>query len=400
MNLIKVSWKNIQHKPLNTGLSLLLLAFGVGIISLLLLVEVQLKNQFDRNIKNIDMVLGAKGSPLQLILSSVYQVDAPTGNINYSEAQRIAKSPFVEKSIPLAYGDNFKSYRIVGTTHDYVDHYDAKLESGSLWSGEFEATIGSKVATAEGLEVGDTFYSAHGLEDTTDVHKDKAFTVVGIFESSGTVVDQLVLTGMESIWGVHESHDHEAGAEHDHQHEEDREITAMFLKVRNKMALFSIPKQLEDSKIQTVLPSVEINRLNEGFGIGMGTLRVIAIAIMVLSFVSVFISLYNSLRERKYELALMRSMGGTRSTLFRLILQEGLLLAILGFVIGIVLSRIGLLILSHYMAENFHYSLNQIGMVSGEFWMLLITIFVGVLASLLPAYRAMKIDIAKTLSNE
>jgi hypothetical protein len=73
-------------------------------------------------------------------------VDAPTGNINYSEAQRIAKSPFVEKSIPLAYGDNFKSYRIVGTTHDYVDHYDAKLESGSLWSGEFEATIGSKVA--------------------------------------------------------------------------------------------------------------------------------------------------------------------------------------------------------------------------------------------------------------
>ncbi|MFZ6051888.1 ABC transporter permease [Halocola ammonii] len=398
MNLIKVSWKNIQYKPLSTGLSLLLLAFGVGIISLLLLVEVQLKNQFDRNIKNIDMVLGAKGSPLQLILSSVYQVDAPTGNINYQEAQRIAKNPFVEKAIPLAYGDNFKSYRIVGTTHDYVDHYSAKVKSGKLWSKEFEATIGSKVAQNEGLEVGDTFYSAHGLEDTTDIHKDKAFTVVGIFESSGTVVDQLVLTGVQSIWGVHESHGHDH--DHAHEHEEDREITAMFLKVRNKMALFSIPKQLEDSKIQSVLPSVEINRLNEGFGIGMGTLRVIAIAIMILSFVSVFISLYNSLRERKYELALMRSMGGTRGTLFRLILQEGLLLAILGFVIGIVLSRIGLLILSHYMSENFHYSLDQIGMVSGEFWMLLITIFVGILASLLPAYRAMKIDIAKTLSNE
>lgn len=395
MNLIKVSWKNIRHKPLNTTLSLLLLAFGVGIISLLLLVEVQLKAQFERNIKNIDMVLGAKGSPMQLILSSVYQVDAPTGNINFAEARRVTKSPYVDKAIPLAYGDNFKSFRIVGTTPDYAEHYGVKPESGKLWSEKFEATIGHKVARQEDLEIGDTFYSAHGLEDTTDVHKDKAFTVVGILEPSGTVVDQLVLTDIASIWGVHEK-----GETPDSTRAANREITAMFLKLRNKMALFSIPRQLEDSKIQAVLPSVEINRLNEGFGIGIGTLRVIAIAIMALSFISVFISLYNSLRERKYELALMRSMGGTRSTLFRLILQEGLLLAVIGFMLGVIFSRIGLLILSNYMSESFHYSIDKIGFVSGEYWMLIITIFVGILASLLPAYRAMKLDIAKTLSDE
>ncbi len=396
MNLIKISWANISNKPLNTGLSLLLLAFGVGLISLLLLLQTQMKEQFDRNIKDIDMVLGAKGSPLQLILSSVYHVDAPTGNINLKEASKVMRHPLIEDAIPLAYGDNFQKYRIVGTNKKYPEHYGAVLSEGKIWEESFEASIGSKVAEEAGLKIGDHFYSSHGLEDSSDVHKNHEFTVVGIFEQSNSVIDQLILTAISSIWDVHK-HEGEEGEE---EHEEpEREVTAVLLKKKSPLAVLTIPNVIRESNMQVALPAIEINRLNQNFGLGMAALSAIGAIIMFISFVSVFISLFNSLKDRKYELALMRSMGAGRKTIFALILQEGLLLAILGFIIGIVLRRFGLLVLSSFMEESFHYSTENLGFVTGEWIMLLITIFVGILASLLPAIKAVQIDISKTLSD-
>lgn len=392
MNLIKISWANIRNKPLNTTLSLLLLAFGVGIISLLLVMQSQLKEQFDRNIKDIDMVLGAKGSPLQLILSAVYQVDAPTGNINMLEARRVMKHPYIADAIPMAYGDNYLKYRIVGTTEKYAQHYGAVVEEGNFYTEPFDVTIGKAVADEMDMKVGDTFFSAHGLEDNTDVHTNRVFTVVGIFAESHTVVDQLILTPIQSIWDVHTE-------EGDTIPDSEREYTAVLLKKKNPLAVMTIPNTIKDTNMSIALPAIEINRLNENFGLGMKALSAIALIIVIISFISVFISLFNSLKDRKYELALMRSMGASRAKVFTLILQEGLMLSILGFIIGFVLSRIGLLVLSYFMKENFHYSLNDLGPIPMEWLMFIITIFVGSLASLLPAIRAVQIDISKTLAD-
>lgn len=389
MKLATISWKNILHKPLSTGLSLILLAFGVGIISLLLLLEQQVKSQFERNIKDIDMVLGAKGSPLQLILSSVYQVDAPTGNILLSDAQRVLKHPYIASGIPLAYGDSFNKFRIVGSDSNYLAHYQAQFFSGRIWKAPFEVVIGTKVAQESGLKVGDTFVSAHGLDGEGESHASHPFIVVGELAPSQSVLDQLILTPISSIWAVHE-HDDEPF---------EKEITAMLLKKKSALAIVTLPGFIKNTNMQLALPAIEINRLNANFGIGMDTLRWVAMLIMFISFLSVFISLFNSLRERKYELALMRTMGASRSTLFQLIIQEGLMLSLSGFAIGICLSRIALLVFSHFVSSNFHYTLNQIGMMKGEVILFLITISVGALASFLPARRAMQIDISKTLSN-
>lgn len=393
MNLIKIAWKNIASKPLNTFLSLVLLAFGVGIISLLLILETRLQEQFDRNIKDIDMVLGAKGSPLQLILANVYHIDAPTGNINRKEAEKIVKHPFIEEGIPLAYGDNYKMFRIVGTTHQYHEHYGVELAEGALFEGIYNTTIGSKVAEELGLKIGDEFYSAHGLKDDADVHTNKTFKVAGIFKESKSVIDQLILTEMASIWGVHEQVGEETGED------PSEEITAVLLKKKNPLALVMLPSLLKESNMQIALPAIEINRLTQNFGIGMGTLRAIAILIMILSFVSVFISLYNSMRERKYELALMRSMGASRSTLFKLILFEGLLMTAVGIFIGLLFSRIGMLILSWKMQDQFNYDVTNFGILHMEWLLVGITIFVGVLASLLPAITAVRLDISKILAD-
>lgn len=214
MKIIFIAWKNCWQKAGATTLTLLLLSFGVGIISMMLLLENQLSEKFNKNIKDIDFVLGAKGSPLQLILANVYHIDAPTGNIKVSEAQKIIKNPTVKEAIPLAYGDNYEGWRIVGTTPRYAEFYGVKLKEGKIFETPFEVTVGSYAAKELGLKLGQTFKSNHGLDKEGEEEEghDQLFTVVGIYEASGTVIDRLILTPVESIWEVHDHGDHEETA--------------------------------------------------------------------------------------------------------------------------------------------------------------------------------------------
>jgi putative ABC transport system permease protein len=384
------AWRNLRAKPLQTALSLALLAFGVGMVSLMLLTEKQVNDAFERNIKDIDLVLGAKGSPLQLILANVYHIDAPTGNILLSEAQKVVRHPYIESGIPLAYGDNHEGYRIVGTEHSYAEHYGVEVAQGKLWEAPFEVTVGSKVAQALELTLGDTFYSAHGLTDQTDIHKDKVFTVVGILEPSQSVVDQLILTPMQSIWDVHlkEGEVGDPSA---------REITAMLLKKRNPLAVLTIPNTLRESNMQVALPAIEVNRMTQQFGLGTAALRAIAMLIMALSFASIFISVLDNIRSRRHELALMRTMGGTPRTLYLLLLQEGGLLSLVGTGMGLLLSRMGLWTLSNVVEQQFHYELAEMALLPSEWMLAAAAIGVGLLASAVPARGSLRLDISQTL---
>ena len=405
MNLLKISWSNIKHKPLNTLLSIVLLSFGIGIISMMLLLKNQISEKFDRNIKDIDFVLAAKGSPLQSMLANIYHVDMPTGNIKVSEARRIIKNPMVAEAIPLAYGDNYEKFRIVGTNEKYPNHYGCSVVEGKLFAAPFEVTIGASVAHETGLKLGSTFTSVHGYDnaaDDADAHHQQLFTVVGIFDRSNSVIDNLILTPVETTWMVHE-HPEEPAADSlstdTTRVEPDREMTAYLIKKRNKGAFGMLSKQTEDTTMQLANVAVENSRLMNNFGLGLSTITAIAIVIMVISFISIFISLFNSMRERRYELALMRTMGGTRTTLFALIIQEGLLLVVLGYAIGLLLSRAGLIVLSNFMKESFHYGLDNLAITSQELALLGLTLLVGLLASVIPARQALKIDISKTLTN-
>ena len=447
MKIIFIAWKNCWQKAGATTLTLLLLSFGVGIISMMLLLENQLSEKFNKNIKDIDFVLGAKGSPLQLILANVYHIDAPTGNIKVSEAQRIVKNPTVAEAIPLAYGDNYEGWRIVGTTPRYAEFYGVKLKEGKVFETPFEVTVGSYAAKELGLKLGQTFKSNHGLDKDGEEEEghDQLFTVVGIYEASGTVIDRLILTPVESIWEVHDHGDHEesphnaivSAEEHDaeehghvedvhdaehegehedrnaeqtaeeghdhedeHMHEEEREVTAYLLIKRLPMAPMILPQLVKNTNMQLALPAIEINRLNENFGIGMSVVKAVAILIMIISFLSVFISLFNALRERQYELAILRTLGGRRIQLFILILLEGFFMVALGLIIGLALSRIGITMLSDMAKDSFHDEFNAMIFLPQEYYLVGITLGLGVVASLLPALRAFFMDISKTLSND
>ena len=433
--ITKIAWKNIWFKPLNTALSIILLTASVAIITLLILLEEQFEKKFSDNIDGIDIVLGAQGSPLQLILSSVYQVDAPTGNIDYTEAKKWMKHPFVESAIPLAFGDNYRGFRIVGTTPEYLTKYGAALKEGKVFVNNFDVVLGSAIAQKMNMKVGDKFFGSHGDAAEGEVHDHQAYTVTGIATPTGKVVDNLILCNIQSVWAMHDheheegaeaeehDHDHEAAADahdhedhdhnhaekaHDHEHEENaviseegKEITAVLVKFRSKMGIVTWPRIIaQNTKMQAASPAIEINRLFALFGIGLDALRYLAIGIMIISGISIFIALYNTLKERKYEFALLRVNGASRLQLLSLVLIESLLLCVTGFIFGTIVGRVALLFISGSSEDEFKMSFNPFQFVwEKEGYLFLLTIFVGILAAVIPAVKAYSLNISKTLAN-
>lgn len=401
MNITRLSLKNIASRPLTTGLSLLLLTLGVGLISLVLQVNKHVEGQLLNNVRGIDMVVGAKGSPLQLILSSVLHVDAPTGNIPLKSTKRFDRNPLVKSTIPLSYGDSYKGHRIVGTTKAYPELYSATVSNGKLWANTMEVTIGASAAAVLNLGIGDTFSGNHGLDAHGEEHAAQPYTVVGVFEPTGTVLDQLLVTNLESVWDVH-SHAAHGHNEHDNEGqahaEPEREITALLVSFKSPMGLLTIPRSINsDTKMQAALPAYEINRLFGLLGVGIDTLNALALIIMLVSGISVFISLYNALRDRIQEMALMRTYGASRGQLFWLVLLEGIVLSVVGFVLGIVASRLAMVAIGNLAASEYRYQLDGLGPVAEEGWLLLVTLLIGAGAALLPAIKAVRVDISSTL---
>ncbi|MEO1477603.1 MAG: ABC transporter permease, partial [Bacteroidota bacterium] len=172
MNLFKLSASYLRQRTFSSVLNVLILALGIATIVVLLLVSDRVEQNLTRNAQGIDLVVGAKGSPLQLILSAVYHIDSPTGNIPVAEAESLMEDPVVAEAMPLALGDSYRGYRIVGTTHGYAAHYGGEVDRGALWSGTLKATVGAAVALEAGLDVGDTFFSAHGLSEGGHAHEE------------------------------------------------------------------------------------------------------------------------------------------------------------------------------------------------------------------------------------
>ena len=412
-----MSIKNILSKPLSSFISLALLTLGIGIISLLLQLNSLIKDQMDNNLRGIDMVVGAKGSPLQLILSSVYHVDSPTGNISYKEAEKISNNRMVGSSIKLLYGDNHKGYRIVGTEKKFIDLYKGIFEEGKEWGKPFEVIVGSKVHKNLNIKIGDKLVSSHGLRETGESHEDQSFEVVGLLEPSNSVIDQLIITSPESVWDIHDTHnhndtndnfenenkhDHEHEDEHDHKHEEydDKEITAMLIKFSSPMNIIQFPRQInETTNLQAAVPSYEISRLFKLFGFGIDTISYLAYLIIIVSGFSLFINLFNAMNERKYEMALIRTIGATRFQLSSMIILESLILTLLGFGLGLLFSRFGVMFVSSLMEESINYNLSSIKILSEELWLLVLSVILGILSSLIPAIQVYKINISKILAD-
>ena len=401
MNLPAISLSYLRARPLATTLNLLLLALGIATITVLLLATSQLEERMGRDARGIDLVAGAKGSPMQLVLSAVFHIDAPAGNIPLADALALARNRAVKKAIPLALGDSYRGFRIAGTSHDYPAHYGARISQGRLWGAPLEAVLGADVALASGLAVGATFSGAHGLEGAGDMHEASPYKVVGILAPSGSVIDRLVLTSVESVWAVHR---HGEPGEDPvkllaDMEDEEKELTALLIQYSTPLAAAMLPRQVNASAtLQAASPAYESARLFRMIGVGVDVLRAFGLVLVLAAGLSVFIALLNALEDRRYDLAVMRMLGAGRRQLMGLMLLEGAALSLAGGVAGIALGHLLTEALGRALGQAKQAAVTGWAWDAREGWLLGLALLVGLAAALLPAWRAYRSDVAPVLA--
>lgn len=405
----------LRDRSLTTALNILLLAIAVATLVLLLLFSTQIGQRFERDAQGIDLVVGAKGSPLQLILSSIYQVDMPTGNIPLESVHMLKRDPAVARVVPLALGDNFRGFRIVGTEPAYLGIYDAELAQGRINRVEAEVVLGATVARDTGARLGQKFLGSHGLgeEEGGSEHEQHPFNTVGILKPTGTVIDRLILTSVESVWDVHGiDHHDEEGAEHHADHEAHEaeaaldargelkpEVTALLVTYRNASGAIRIPGMINrQTEMQSAVPAIETARLLTLFGSGIDGARIFAWMLALTGGLSIFVALLNVARAREGDLALLRVMGATRGAVFGTILLEGLITAAAGAIFGIAIGH-GLL----WLAGRSFQTLADLGISAfvyhpGELAIAAAVLAIGAIAAFIPAARVFRTDLAKTLA--
>jgi putative ABC transport system permease protein len=448
MNAFRLVLAYLRHRPLLTALNIALLSLGVATIVVLLLFSRQAEERLKRDSRGIDLVIGAKGSPMQLILS---------GNIPMAEAQALIADPMVKRAIPLALGDSYKGFRIVGTSRDFADLYDLKPAQGDWWKRSLEAVIGAQVARDTGLAVGANFSGAHGLTGGGAAHGDHPYKVVGILPPTGTVADRLVLTSVDSVWKVHEEHaaqpkladvmaqmlrqqlgggkeappekqkppvkaqkpgkkakqdDHKH--DHDHQdHNEDagaesahkaadqdgKEVTAYLIQYATPLAAAVMPRRVNSqSALQAASPAYETARLLSMLGMGFDTLRIFAIVLVTASALGIFIALTNALEERRQDLALLRVLGASPGRLLSLVILEGVTLTLAGVILGLLLGHLGAQGIGNWLADTRQITFTGWIWLKEEGWLVAGALALGVLAALIPAVRTYRRDIAPMLA--
>jgi putative ABC transport system permease protein len=339
MNTASLAWRYVWSRPLAAALNLLMLTLGLGAMTFLLLVSHQIQGAFERDLAGIDVVVGAKGSPMQLILSGVFHLDVPTGNVPLAAIQALQTHPQVAQLIPISLGDSFRGFRIVGTTLDYVKHYDAQLASGVLWAEPLQAVLGSQVAQQTGLKVGDSFAGSHGLGGGGDSHGQTPYRVVGVLSASGSVLDRLVLTSSESVWKVHET-DTALDAEDQKAMEDEREVTLALITYKTPLAAVTFPRFINTTtEMQAAAPALEITKLLGMVGVGVNVLKALAGVLLLTAGLSVFIALWSAVRERRADLALLRMLGAPPRKIASLLLAESAWLALLACGLGLALGQ-------------------------------------------------------------
>ena len=413
MNVARLAFAYARRRPLATVFNIALLAVGVATITLVILLSRELEQRLAREATGIDLVVGAKGSPLQLVLAGVYHADVPPGNVPLAAVEELARHPLVQQVIPLALGDSYRGFRIVGTEPAFVAHYGASLAQGRVWSQPMEAVLGSDVARASGLGVGTAFAGSHGLAEGGGDHGETPYRVVGVLAPTGRVIDRLVLTGIDSVWRVHAHED--VDADHDHAAGSDRaqrpvapatrpaparEVTLALVRYKSPLAAASLPRTINaETVLQAASPPYESARLFTVFGVGTEVVRGFALLLIGASAFGLFVALTQALDERRYDLAIMRVLGARRSTVVVVLLLESGLLAATGLVVGLGLA--------HGLAAGIGAWLPAAASLAAgarvwqpeEWGVVALALGAGIIATLLPAWRAYRLDVAATLAD-
>lgn len=456
MSIWAIAWGYLWDRKITTFLTIFSVALGVAMISAVLTLRYETERRFEEEGRAFDVVVGAKGSPLQLVLSALYFMDQPTGNILWSDYEKLKTLEDVYQAFPIGLGDTFhgggQSFRIVGATPELMDYvwenpvsglkrFPFKLAEGRYFENKQEVVLGSFAARMTGKKIGDTFVGAHGMVPGMGEHEEHPFEVVGILEASGTPFDRTAICSLETVWEMHAEHDHaeepapatvpagptppaaDAHAEDDHNHaehgdeahadehgheehahdhadEEPKEVTAVLVRLNSPATQFQVRDQInKDFNAMAALPVMVIMQFYYQFlGVAKMVLLAVAYIVVVISAISIMIGLYLSIFQRRRDLAVMRALGASPSELFGTVLVESLLITVLGITAGFLLGGGVAYGLGQYL--EFYYGLNiRSFLLTGEHLTSYGTVaFVGLIAGVFPARQAYYTEVATNLA--
>ena len=378
----------LRERPWPFALAVTLCALGLASAIGIVWFQALLETHARRQAEGIDIVVGAKGSALQNVLAAVYYLDVPNGNIPLAEIDKLRANPQVARAIPIALGDSVAGARIVGTTPEFVSFYGATIASGELPSAPMDAVIGSALAARTGLKVGDNFVGAHGLGEGGPEHDSQPYRVSGLLKPTGRVIDQTVVTPIESVWLVHGEQAASAMPE----------ATFALLQVKGPVAMATLPRLInQQSGLQAAVPALESARLLTSFDWVALIVKAFAAVLIFAAMASLLGALLQALARREPELALLRAMGASRNQLAALVLGESFAL----IVVSSLLAG-GLVALGGWALQA--YALPGISVNESEgflFWFagLSVATLMAILATIPVLWRSVSVDVAEQLSS-
>jgi putative ABC transport system permease protein len=418
MNTFQIAWGYLWSRKFITILTILSVAIGVALISSVLTLRQETERRFVEEGQAYDAVIGAKGSPLQLVLSAVYFMDSPTGNIPWEAYEEVREHEWVTAAFPVSMGDSLGNARIVGTVPELFEHTWTSpstgevtrpftLAEGRIFEKPFEAVVGSYAASSIGMPIGHEFRGSHGMTE-----HDEWYTVVGILEPSGTPNDHAIFCSLESVWLAHphvdedgeESEaDHadpaEEHGEHEHAEEEPREITAVLVNLGSPGWRFKFRDEFVDSPVQAAIPIMEIQKMfNQFLSTVQTILMAVAYLVVVVASLSIMIGLYMAIQMRRRDLAIMRALGAGAGDIFGAVILEAIFVTVLGVALGWLLGNAGTWALSFYLTQEYGLSIRSFTISFLEVRAFAIVIMVGYFAGVIPAVQAYRRDVARDLA--
>ena len=376
----------------------------------------EVRDGFSQSVSGTDLVVGARTSPVQLMLYAIFRIGGATNNMGWDSALKLAKNPAVAWTIPLSLGDSHRGFPVLATNGDYFRHFHygdgqaLKLAEGHEFSDIFDTVIGAEVAQRLHYKLGDRIVLSHGMGSAhlTD-HADKPFVITGILARTGTPVDRTVHIGLAAMEAIHL--DWQGGApipglsisaalvkKFDLT---PKTITAVLVGLKNRAAVFGVQRDIADDTsepLMAVLPGVALDELWQVVGIGENALLVVSGMVVIVGLAGLVSAILASLGERRRELAVLRSVGARPFDIFLLLAMEGLAVMLAGVVLGVMLLSLALLALGPVLSAQFGVTLQPALPAPGELTLLLWTVLAGFVASLLPGLRAYRLSLADGLT--
>ena len=409
--------RSLRRHALSSVVTVVSAALACGLVMLVFSLSEQSRRAFGRGGLGFDALVGAKGSPTQLVLSAVYHLDTSPGNVSWSWVERLRGDPRVATALPMALGDGLRGLPVVGTTAElFGDDVEADrgtdeprelvLAAGRAFASDRrEAVLGASAAERLGLALNDTFRPTHGVAEGSHAHEE-IYRVVGRFAPTGSPLDRVVWIPIE---GIYHMQGHVGRDEEGHEHHVDeagpippayREVSAVLLKLRGGAAGFSLAQEINrgDEALLVWPIAATMAELVDDLGWVNRILEWVAVLVVVVAGACLFASLWNTMRERSSEFAVLRALGARRGLLVSALLAESSALALAGVVLGYGVYAVLLRVSAGIVAGRTGLALDLSLVHPALLWTPLAMLAVGLVAGLLPALRAYRTDVLRILS--